>query len=65
MLLLFSVRVALNDHLIGKELFIQLAMLVFRELFINLCVYVSFLLGMESGMLDLTLLVPDRCFRFK
>ena len=50
----------LNDHLFGKELFIRLTAHVFRGRWSN-CVCPSFPFGIEGGMWDVIVLIPDHC----
>ena len=53
----------LNDHLFGKELFIQFTTSAFRKLpSINVFSYFPF--GFEGRMWDLIILVPDHCLTF-
>ena len=54
----------MNDHLSGRELFIQLTVHVFGEQ-LSIYVYTYFPFGFEGGMWDLIVLVPDhRLFFF-
>ena len=54
----------LNDHLFGKELFIQFTVRVFRNHLYFSCVYHSFPFGFEGRMCDLVVLNPDHCHLF-
>ena len=47
-------------NLFGKELSIWLTVRVFREC-ISICVYASFFLGFEGGMLNLIVSIPNHC----
>ena len=60
MLLSFSVRVA-ADHLFGKELLIRLTVLVFRGRWSNFVCVSFFPFGIEGGMWDVIVLIPDHC----
>ena len=44
----------MNDHLFGKELFILFTVVIF-------CVCPSFPFGIEGGMWDVNVLIPDHC----
>ena len=51
----------LNNHQFGKELFIWLNVHVFRGRWSNfVCVLLS-LFGIEGGMWDVIVLIPDPC----
>ena len=53
----------LNDHLFGKELFIQFTMSAFRKL-LSIYVFSYFSFGFEDMMWDLIVSVPDHCLSF-
>ena len=53
----------LNDHLFGKELFIQFAASAFRKL-PSVYVFSYFPFGFEGRMWDLIVSVPDHCLSF-
>ena len=57
---MFSIRVARNDHLFGKKLFIRFTMCLFRERLPFRARPFSF----EGGILDLVVLVPNHCISF-
>ena len=60
MLLVFAI-IVLNDHLFGKELFILLTVSFFRKRLSSfVCVFLS-LFGIEGGMWDVIVLIPDHC----
>ena len=51
----------MNDHLFGKELFILFTVPVFRGRWSNfVCVLLS-LFGIEDGVWDVNVLIPDHC----
>ena len=53
----------LNDHLFGKELFIQFTTSAFRKL-LSIYVFSYFSFGFEDMMWDLIVSVPDHCLSF-
>ena len=53
----------LNDHLFGKELFIQIAASAFRKL-PSVYEFSYFPFGFEGRMWDLIVSVPDHCLSF-
>ena len=53
----------LNDHLLGKELFIRFADSAFRKL-PSVYVFSYFPFGFEGRMCDLIVSVPDHCLSF-
>ena len=53
----------LNDHLFGKELFIQFTARAFRKL-LPVYVFSYFPFGFEGRMWDLIVSVPDHCLSF-
>ena len=53
----------LNDHLFGKELFIQFTASAFRKLR-SIYVFSYFPFGFEGRMWDLIVSVPDHCLSF-
>ena len=53
----------LNDHLFGKELFIQFIASAFRKL-LSIYVFSYFPFGFEGRMWDLIVSVPDQCLSF-
>ena len=53
----------LNDHLFGKELFIQFTASAFRKL-PSIYVFSYFSFGFEGRMRDLIVSVPDHCLSF-
>ena len=59
-----SFQLGLNDHLLGKELYIQFNMHVFCECLsiCMLCMCFPFLC--EGAMFDLILVVPNQCLSF-
>ena len=56
-------RPKLNDHLLGKELFIRFTASAFRKL-PSVYVFSYFPFGFEGRMWDLMVSVPDRCLSF-
>ena len=53
----------LNDHLFGKELFIQFTASAFRKL-PSIYVFSYFPFGFEGRIWDLIVSVPDHCLSF-
>ena len=53
----------LNDHLLGKELFILFAASAFRKLS-SIYVFSYFPFGFEGRIWDLIVSVPDHCLSF-
>ena len=60
---LVPVRVWLNDHLSGKELFIRFTARAFSKL-LSIFVFSFFPFGFEGRMWDLIVSVPDHCLSF-
>ena len=53
----------MNDHLLGKELFIRFTASAFRKL-PSVYVFSYFPFGFEGRMWDLIVSVPDHCLSF-